>query len=121
MGNESFSCRTPRPNTATLHFVLSLEKILGPKWLDVVQGWAKQRPRLTRDPGEEVPTLTSGDVPLAIGYIKDKYQFGGPIDYVRMDKYLVAVTSIAVSRRRAAPERRAAVHRLFFSDRSRSR
>jgi iron(III) transport system substrate-binding protein len=106
---RKFLMPNPATHTATLHFVLSLEKILGPKWLDVVQGWAKQRPRLTRDPGEEVPTLTSGDVPLAIGYIKDKYQFGGPIDYVRMDKYLVAVTSIAVSRR--APHPNAA--RLF--------
>jgi iron(III) transport system substrate-binding protein len=106
---RKFLMPNPATHAATVQFLLNLEKILGPKWLEVVQGWAKQRPRLTRDPGEEVPTLSSGDVPLAIGYIKDKYQFGGPIDFVRMDKYLVAMSYIAVSKR--APHPNAA--RLF--------
>jgi iron(III) transport system substrate-binding protein len=106
---RKFLMANPATHSTTLQFVLSLEKILGPKWLEVVQGWAKQRPRLTRDPAEAVPTLTSGEVPLAIGYIKDKYQFGGPIDFVKMDRYLVAVTYVAVSKR--APHPNAA--RLF--------
>ena len=100
---RKFLMPNPATHATTLQFILNLEKILGPRWLDVVQGWAKQRPRLTRDPGEEVPTLTSGDVPLAIGYIRDKFQFGGPIDYVRMDKYLVGVSYIAVSKRPLHP------------------
>ena len=100
---RKFLMPNPATHSTTLQFILSLEKLLGAKWLDVVQGWAKQRPRLTRDPAEEIPTLTSGEIPLAIGYIKDKYQFGGPIDYVKMDKYLVAVSYIAVSKRAAHP------------------
>ena len=99
----------PTLHTATLQFLLNLEKVLGPGWLRVVQGLARQRPRLTRDPSEEIPTLASGDAPLGIGYVKDKYQFGGPIDYVKMGKYLVAPSYIAVSRR--APHPNAA--RLF--------
>src|SRR5262249_34915275 len=48
-------------------------------------------------------------LPLAIGYTKDKYQFGGPIDYVKMDKYLASPSYVAVARR--APHPNAA--RLF--------
>lgn len=106
---RKFLMANPTLHAGTLEFLLNLEKLLGPKWVSVVRGWARQRPHLTRDPAEEVPTLTSGDVPLAIGYIKDKYQFAGPIDYVRMDKYLASVSYIAVSRK--APHPNAA--RLF--------
>lgn len=100
---RKFVMPNPALHNGTLQFILNLEKLLGPQWLAVVQGWAKQRPRLSRDPAEEIPTLTSGEVPLAIGYIKDKYQFAGPIDYVKMDKYLSSVSYIAVSRKAPHP------------------
>ncbi len=104
-----FLLPNPALHAPTLQFFLNLEKLLGPKWLDVVEGWAKQKPRVTRDPGEEIPTLTSGEIPVSIGYIKDKFQFAGPIDFVRMDKYLASLSFIAVARN--APHPNAA--RLF--------
>jgi iron(III) transport system substrate-binding protein len=106
---RKFLVPNPALHASTLQFMLNLEKLLGPKWLSVVQGWAKQRPRIARDPAEEIPTLTSGEIPVAIGYIKDKFQFAGPIDFVKMDRYLVTVSYIAVSR--GAPHPNAA--RLF--------
>jgi iron(III) transport system substrate-binding protein len=106
---KNFLMPNPALHAPTLQFILNLEKLLGPKWLNVVQGWARQKPRVTRDPGEEIPTLTSGEIPVGIGYIKDKFQFAGPIDFVRMDKYLASVSFIAVARK--APHPNAA--RLF--------
>ena len=69
----------------------------------MVEGWAKQKPRVTRDPGEEIPTLTSGEIPVSIGYIKDKFQFAGPIEFVRMDKYLASLSFVAVARNAPHP------------------
>jgi iron(III) transport system substrate-binding protein len=106
---KNFLMPNPALHAPTLQFLLNLEKLLGPKWLNVVQGWARQKPRVTRDPGEEIPTLTSGEIPLGIGYIKDRFQYAGPIDYVRMDKYLASLSFVAVSRQ--APHPNAA--RLF--------
>jgi iron(III) transport system substrate-binding protein len=106
---RKFLMPNPALHSATLQFLLNLEKILGSKWRSVVEGLAKQRPRLTRDPAEAIPTLASGELPLAIGYTKDKYQFGGPIDYVKMEKYLVSSSYAAVTR--GAPHPNAA--RLF--------
>lgn len=106
---RKFLMPNPALHSATLQFLLNLEKIVGSKWRSVVEGLAKQRPRLTRDPAEAIPTLASGELPLAIGYTKDKYQFGGPIDYVKMDKYLVSPSYAAVTR--GAPHPNAA--RLF--------
>jgi iron(III) transport system substrate-binding protein len=106
---RKFFMPNPALHAPTLQFLLNLEKLLGPKWRSAVEGLAKQRPRLTRDPAEEVPPLASGELPLAIGYTKDKYQFGGPIDYVKMDKYLASPSYVAVARR--APHPNAA--RLF--------
>jgi ABC-type Fe3+ transport system substrate-binding protein len=45
---SKFGMANPGIHVTTLQFVLSLEKILGPKWLKVVEGWAKQEPRLGR-------------------------------------------------------------------------
>jgi iron(III) transport system substrate-binding protein len=106
---KKFLLPNPAQHLPTLQFILNLEKLLGAKWLNVVQGWAKQKPHVTRDPGEEIPTLASGEIPLGIGYIKDKFQFAGPIDFVRMDKYLASMSFIAVARK--APHPNAA--RLF--------
>lgn len=100
---KKFLMANPALHFSTLQFLLNLEKLVGSKWLAVVQGLAKQRPRLTRDPPEEIPTLISGEMPLGIGYIKDKFQFAGPIEFVKMDKYLAALSFIAVSRRAPHP------------------
>jgi iron(III) transport system substrate-binding protein len=53
--------------------------------------------------------MTSGEVPVSIGYIKDKFQYPGPIEYVRMEKYLASVSFVAINRQ--APHANAA--RLF--------
>ncbi len=106
---QKFAMANPGIHVTTLQFVLSLEKILGPTWLKVVEGWAKQEPRLEKGLAETVQALTSGEAPVAISYIKDKYQFPGPIEYVRMNKYLASVSFVAINRR--APHPNAA--RLF--------
>jgi iron(III) transport system substrate-binding protein len=104
-----FGMANPGIHVTTLQFVLNLEKLLGPKWLKVVEGWAKQEPRLGRSLADTIQPLTAGEVPVAIGYIKDKYQYPGPIEYVRMNKYLASLSFVAINRQ--APHPNAA--RLF--------
>jgi len=104
-----FGMANPGIHVTTLQFVLNLDKLLGPKWLKVVEGWAKQEPRVGRSLADTIQPLTAGEVPVAIGYIKDKFQYPGPIEYVRMNKYLASVSFIAINRQ--APHPNAA--RLF--------
>jgi iron(III) transport system substrate-binding protein len=104
-----FGMANPGIHVTTLQFVINLEKLLGAKWLSVVEGWAKQEPRLGRSLADTIQPLTSGEVPVAIGYIKDKFQYSGPIEYVRMNKYLASLSFAAINRQ--APHPNAA--RLF--------
>jgi iron(III) transport system substrate-binding protein len=104
-----FGMANPGIHATTLQFVLNLEKLLGPKWLKLVEGWAKQEPRIGRSLADTIQPLTAGEVKVAIGYIKDKFQYPGPIEYVRMNKYLASLSFIAINRQ--APHPNAA--RLF--------
>jgi iron(III) transport system substrate-binding protein len=104
-----FGMANPGIHVTTLQFVLNLEKLLGAKWLKVVECWAKQEPRLGRSLADTIQPLTSGETAVAIGYIKDKFQYPGPIEYVRMSKYLASVSFVAINRQ--APHPNAA--RLF--------
>jgi iron(III) transport system substrate-binding protein len=106
---SKFGLANPGIHVTTLQFVLSLEKLYGPKWLKLVEGWAKQEPRLARGLADLIQPMTSGEVPVAIGYIKDKFQYPGPIEYVRMNKYLASVGFVGINRQ--APHANAA--RLF--------
>ncbi len=106
---SKFGMANPGIHVTTLQFVLNLEKLLGSQWLKVVEGWAKQEPRLGRSLADTIQPLTSGEVPVAIGYIKDKFQYPGPIEYVRMNKYLASLSFAAINRQ--APHPNAA--RLF--------
>ena len=93
-----FGVANPGIHVTTLQFVLSLDKLYGPKWLKLVEGWAKQEPRIGRSLADLIQPMTTGEVPVAIGYIKDKFQYPGPIEYVRMSKYLASVGFIAINR-----------------------
>ena len=104
-----FGMANPGIHVTTLQFVINLDKLLGAKWLNIVEGWAKQEPRLGRSLADTIQPLTSGEVPVAIGYIKDKFQYPGPIEYVRMNKYLASLSFAAINRQ--APHPNAA--RLF--------
>ncbi|MGH7826946.1 MAG: ABC transporter substrate-binding protein [Candidatus Binatia bacterium] len=96
---KNFALANPAIHTTTLQFVVSLHKLLGGNWLEVVKGWAKQNPRLGRSMSPAVRTLISGEVPVAIAYIKSKFQYSGaPIDYVRMEKYLASVSALSVGK-----------------------
>ena len=106
---SKFGMANPGIHVTTLQFVLNLDKLLGTQWLKVVEGWAKQEPRLGRSLADTIQPLTSGEVPVAIGYIKDKFQYPGPIEYVRMNKYLASLSFVAINRQ--APHPNAA--RLF--------
>jgi iron(III) transport system substrate-binding protein len=106
---KKFAMPHPGRHATMLQFILNLEKLLGSRWLAVVEGWARQRPQLTDGFAEEIPLLTSGQAPLGIGAIKDKFQFAAPIDYVRMNRYLASLSFVAVAR--GAPHPNAA--RLF--------
>ena len=75
-----FGMANPGIHVTTLQFVLNLDKLLGPKWLKVVEGWAKQEPRVGRSLADTIQPLTAGEVPVAIGYIKDKFQYPGPMN-----------------------------------------
>lgn len=98
-----FALANPGIHVTTLQFVLSLEKILGPKWLKVVEGWAKQEPRLGKGLSDLIQPLTTGEAPVAISYIKDKFQYPGPIEYVRMNKYLASLSFVAINRQAPHP------------------
>ena len=98
-----FALANPGIHVTTLQFVLSLEKLYGAKWLSLVEGWAKQEPRIAKGLAEALPPMTSGEVPVAIGYIKDKFQYQGPIEYVRMNKYLASVGFIGINRQAPHP------------------
>jgi iron(III) transport system substrate-binding protein len=106
---SKFGMANPGIHVTTLQFVLNLDKLLGTQWPKVVEGWAKQEPRLGRSLADTIQPLTSGEVPVAIGYIKDKFQYPGPIEYVRMNKYLASLSFVAINRQ--APHPNAA--RLF--------
>jgi iron(III) transport system substrate-binding protein len=93
-----FGMANPGIHVTTLQFVLNLDKLLGPKWLKVVEGWAQQEPRVGRSLADNIQPLTAGEIQVAIGYIKDKYQYPGPIEYVRMNKYLASLSFIAINR-----------------------
>ena len=96
---ENFALANPAIHTTTLQFVVSLHKLLGENWLEVVKGWAKQNPRLGRSMAPAVRSLISGEVPVAIAYIKSKFQYtGAPIDYIRMEKYLASVSALSVGK-----------------------
>jgi iron(III) transport system substrate-binding protein len=104
-----FGMANPGIHVTTLQFVLNLDKLLGPKWLKIVEGWAKNEPRVGRSLADTIQPLTAGEVQVALGYIKDKYQYPGPIEYVRMNKYLASLSFVAINRQ--APHPNAA--RLF--------
>ena len=104
-----FGMANPGIHVTTLQFVLNLDKLIGPKWVKVVEGWAKNDPRVGRSLADTIQPLTSGEVQVALGYIKDKYQYPGPIEYVRMNKYLSSLSFVAINRQ--APHPNAA--RLF--------
>jgi len=104
-----FGMANPGIHVTTLQFVLNLEKLLGPKWLKVVEGWAKQGPRVGRSLADTIQPLTAGEIQVVIGYIKDKYQYPGPIEYVRMNKYLASLSFVAINRQAPHP----AAARLF--------
>lgn len=104
-----FGMANPGIHVTTLQFVLNLDKLLGPKWLKVVEGWAQQEPRVGRSLADTIQPLTAGEVKVAIGYIKDKFQYPGPIEYVHMNKYLASLSFVAINRQ--APHANAA--RLF--------
>lgn len=104
-----FGMANPGIHVTTLQFVLNLDKLLGPKWIKVVEGWAKQEPRIGRSLADTIQPLTAGEVQLALGYIKDKYQYSGPIEYVRMNKYLASLSFVAINRQAPHP----AAARLF--------
>ncbi|MSP40093.1 MAG: extracellular solute-binding protein [Deltaproteobacteria bacterium] len=98
-----FGLANPGIHVTTLQFVLSLDKFYGPNWLKLVEGWAKQEPRIGRSVADLIQPMTSGEIPLFIGYIKDKFQYPGPIEYVRMNKYLASVGFIAINKQSRHP------------------
>jgi ABC-type Fe3+ transport system substrate-binding protein len=99
--------------------MMNLDKLLGPKWLKIVEGWAKNDPRVGRSLADNIQPLTSGEVQVAIGYIKDKFQYPGPIEYVRMNKYLASLSFLAINRQAPRPNA-ARLFTEFFVGRKRS-
>jgi len=98
-----FGVANPGIHVTTMQFALSLDKLYGPKWLQLLEGWAKQEPRIGRSVADLIQPMTSGEIPLFIGYIKDKFQYPGPIEYVRMNKYLASVGFIAINKQAPHP------------------
>src|SRR5512142_2928035 len=78
----------PSRHTTTAEFLANLEKYEGTRWKEFANGLARQEPLLVESFAPIVNTVIRGEAALGIAYLKYVIQFKGPIDYVRLDKYL---------------------------------
>lgn len=93
----------PTRHTTTAQFLRNLEIIKGEKWLDYVKALAKQKPLLVESLAPVTTTIIKGEAPVGITYIKYVKQYKGPVDYVRMDRYLADPNYLALSAKSARP------------------
>ena len=64
---------------------------------------AQQQPLLVESFAPIVNTVIKGEAPLGITYLKYVGQYKGPIDYVRLNKYLADTNYMGVGKKAAHP------------------
>jgi iron(III) transport system substrate-binding protein len=93
----------PSRHTTTAQFLADLDRYEGIKWREFAKGLAQQQPLMVESFAPIVNTVIKGEAPLGITYLKYVGQYKGPIDYVRLNKYLADTNYMGVSKK-AAPE-----------------
>jgi iron(III) transport system substrate-binding protein len=91
----------PARHTTTAQFLADLDKYDGLNWREFVKALAQQQPLLVESFAPIVNTITRGEAPLGITYLKYVGQYKGPLDYVRLPKYLADTNYLGVSKKAA--------------------
>ena len=93
----------PSRHTTTAQFLADLDRYEGMKWRDFAKGLAQQQPLMVESFAPIVNTVIKGEAHLGITYLKYVGQYKGPIDYVRLNKYLADTNYLGVSKKAAHP------------------
>jgi iron(III) transport system substrate-binding protein len=93
----------PSRHTTTAQFMADLDRYEGIKWREFAKGLAQQQPLMVESFAPIVNTVIKGEAPLGITYLKYVGQYKGPIDYVRLNKYLADTNYMGVSKKTAHP------------------
>lgn len=91
----------PSHHTTTAQFLADLDRYDGMKWRDFARGLAQQQPLLVESFAPIVNTVVRGEAHLGITYLKYVGQYKGPIDYVRLSKYLADTNYLGISKKAA--------------------
>ena len=89
----------PARHTTTAQFLAELDKYDGIKWRDFAKSLAQQQPFLVESFAPIVNTVVKGEAALGLTYLKYVGQYKGPIDYVRLNRYLADVNYLGLSRK----------------------
>ena len=89
----------PSRHTTTAQFLADLDKYEGIKWKVFANALAQQQPLLVESFAPIVNTVIRGEGSLGITYLKYVGQYQGPIDYVRLEKYLADTNYVGVSKK----------------------
>jgi iron(III) transport system substrate-binding protein len=90
-------------HTTTAEFFSNMDKYFGDKAGEWIQDLARQEPHLVVSLLPVGRAIVSGEAPVGITYIKYVNQVKGPLDYVRLDKYLAGANYFALSKKAAHP------------------
>ena len=93
----------PSRHTTTAQFLADLDRYEGIKWREFARGLAQQQPLLVESFAPIVNTVIKGEAHLGITYLKYVGQYKGPIDYVRLNKYLADTNYMGVGKKAAQP------------------
>ena len=93
----------PSRHTTTAQFLADLDRYEGIKWREFAKALAQQQPLMVESFAPIVNTVIKGEAPLGITYLKYVGQYKGPIDYVRLNKYLADTNYMGVSKKAAHP------------------
>lgn len=93
----------PSRHTTTAEFLANLGKYEGTHWKEFANGLAHQQPLFVESFAPIVNTVIRGEAALGLAYLKYVIQFKGPIDYVRLDKYLADTNYLGVSKKAPHP------------------
>jgi iron(III) transport system substrate-binding protein len=93
----------PSRHTTTAQFLADLDRYDGINWREFAKGLAQQQPLMMESFAPIVNTVIKGEAHLGITYLKYVGQYKGPIDYVRLNKYLADTNYMGVSKKAAHP------------------
>ena len=93
----------PARHTTTAQFLADLDKYDGIKWREFAKALAQQQPVLVESFAPIVNTVVRGEAALGVTYLKYVGQYKGPIDYLRLNKYLADTNYLGLGKKAANP------------------